>query len=381
MRDCDIVVVGAGVIGSATAWWLARWGVDVVLVEQYEAGHTRGSSHGSTRIFRLAYPQPAYVDMARRALRLWRELEAESGVEVLATTGGIDYGAPSSLGGIVDALRHTGVRHEMLDPVEAGNRWPGFVFDGPVLHQPDAGRILADVAVRTLQEHAGLCGAEVRFAEPVRAVVPEADDRIVVTTDVERFRARRAVVAAGAWVSGLLEGLVDLPPLTVTREQVFHFQSRVGDMRWPSFIHHGGTFVYGLQAPGSEGIKVAEHHTGARTTPDERSFDIDEAGQDRLVQYVMTSMPGLAPAPTSATTCLYTNTPDESFFLQRQGPVVIGSACSGHAFKFALLIGLQLAELAAHGHALKYRRAKRPLGADAGSPAPALPNPLDGEEG
>ena len=351
VRECDVVVVGAGVIGSATAWWLARSGADVVLVEQYEAGHTLGSSHGSTRIFRLAYPEPGYVDMARRALPLWRELEADSGAELLVTTGGIDYGAPASLEGIVDALRRSGVRHEVLDTVEASSRWPGFVFDGPVLHQPDAGRLLADAAVLTLQEHAGLYGAEVRFAEQVRALVPEADDRILVTTDVEQYRAKSAVVAAGAWVSRLLEGLVDLPPLAVTREQVFHFQSRIDEMLWPSFIHHGGTFVYGLQAPGSEGVKVAEHHTGATTTPEKRSFDIDEAGQDRLIQHVMTNMPGLVPEPTSATTCLYTSTSDESFFISRQGPIVIGSACSGHAFKFAPLIGRQLAELAGHRRA------------------------------
>jgi sarcosine oxidase len=346
VKDCDVIVVGGGAMGSATAWWLARWGIDVLLIEQFEAGHQRGSSHGSTRIFRLAYPEPIYVDMARRALPLWREVEDDVGVELLATTGGLDYGDPTSLQLIVDALTGTRVGHEILDPLEAAERWPGFVFAGPVVYQPDAGRISADIAVRALQARAQMYGAQVRFDEPVRALIPEADNRITVTTDVGRYRAERAVVTAGAWVSRLLTGLIDLVPLTVTREQVFHFPSRIEDIVWPSYIHHGHTFIYGLQGPGDEGIKVAEHHTGAVTTADGRSFDIDEAGRQRVVRHVTEWMPGLDPAPTSATTCLYTTTPDESFIIERHGPIVVGSPCSGHGFKFVPLMGRQLADLA-----------------------------------
>jgi sarcosine oxidase len=346
VEDCDIVVVGAGAMGSATAWWLARWGLDVVLIEQFDAGHQRGSSHGSTRIFRLAYPEPIYVDMARRTLPLWRDVEDETGIDLLVTTGGIDYGDPSSMYPIIDALISTSVPHEIVRPPEAARRWPGFVFDGPVLYQPDAGRLLADAAVRALQGLARTHGARLRFEEPVRALAPRSDNRILVTTDLEQFRANRAVVTTGAWVTELLAGLIDLPPLTVSREQVFHFASRIGDVVWPSYIHHGRTFIYGLQAPADEGIKVAEHHTGAVTTADERSFEIDEAGRQRVIRHVTTRMPGLDPTPTSAATCLYTNTPDEAFIIERHGPIVVGSPCSGHGFKFVPLIGRRLAELA-----------------------------------
>jgi sarcosine oxidase len=345
VRDCDVVVVGAGVMGSATAWWLGRWGVDVVLVEQFEPGHTRGSSHGSTRIFRLAYPDPMYVDMARRALALWRELEDESGAELLASTGGIDFGDRDSVRLIVDALVETGVPHEIIDAAGATRRWPGFAFDGPVLHQPDAGRLAADTVVRVLQELAAAEGAEVRFGEPVLALEVRDGAGILVTSGAEQYRAKSAVVTAGAWVGGLLAGLVDLPALRVTREQVFHFRSRV-EVPWPSYIHHGPPFVYGLEAPGGEGVKVAEHQTGGVTTPESRTFDIDEAGRSRVVGYVESRMPGLEPVPISATTCLYTTTPDTSFVVERRGPVVVGSACSGHGFKFAPLVGRLLAELA-----------------------------------
>jgi sarcosine oxidase len=346
MEDCDVVVAGAGAMGSATAWWLARWGLDVVLVEQFDAGHQRGSSHGSTRIFRLAYPEPIFVDMARRTLPLWRDVEHEAGIDLLVTTGGIDYGDPSSIAPIVDALISTSVPHEVVRPLEAARRWPGFVFDGPVLYQPDAGRLLADAAVGALQGLARAQGARLRFEEPVRALAPRGDNRILVTTDVEQYRANRAVVTTGAWVTDLVAGLIDLPPLTVSREQVFHFASRISDVVWPSYIHHGGTFIYGLQAPGVEGIKVAEHHTGAVTTADERSFKIDEAGRRRVIRHVTTWMPGLDPTPTSAATCLYTNTSDQGFIIERHGPIVVGSPCSGHGFKFVPLIGRRLAELA-----------------------------------
>ena len=297
-------------------------------------------------MFRLAYPEGEYVQMARRAMTLWRQVEEDAGRELLVTTGGIDYGDPDSVQAITAALARSGVSHEVFGPAEAAERWPGFVFDGPVLYQPDAGRVSADAAVRALQLRAADHGASVRFDEAVRGIAPQPDDTVVVTTDSGEYQASSVVVTAGAWVGSLLEGLVDLPQLTVTREQVFHFPSRTDETPWPVFICHGGTFVYGLQAPSEEGVKVAEHHTGAVTTTDERSFEIDEIGRQRVIRHVTRWMPGLEPAPTSSTTCLYTNTPDESFVIERRGPIVVGSPCSGHGFKFVPLIGQRLAQLA-----------------------------------
>src|SRR5262249_53948217 len=146
----------------------------------------------------------------------------------LVTTGGIDYGDPPSVQPIIDALVSMSVPHEIVPPLQAARRWPGFIFDGPVLYQPDGGRLYADRVVHALQERAEAHGARLRFEEPVRVLEPRSDDRIMVTTDVEQYRAKRAVVTTGAWISTLLAGLVDLPPLTVTREQVFHFPSRIG---------------------------------------------------------------------------------------------------------------------------------------------------------
>lgn len=342
-----MLVVGAGAMGSATAWHLARRGVDVVVLEQFEPGHGRGSSHGATRIFRFAYPDPAYVRMAKSALPLWRDLEDDAGETLLETTGGLDIGDPHTLATIEDALRGSEAKVEHLGAAEAMERWPGIrpAPDDIVLFSPDAGRIWAERTVAALQRRAQDHGADVRFSETVRTLTATG-----ATTDNEEYEASAVVVTAGAWVTSLLTrsgSKVTLPTLTVTREQSFHFPGRDGAREWPSFIHHrqNDPPIYGLATPG-EGIKVGEDHTGVPTDPDHRSFAIDEIGRQRVVRYVTAHLPGLEPTPVSELTCLYTSTPDAAFVLERQGRVVIGSACSGHGFKFTPLIGERLADLA-----------------------------------
>jgi sarcosine oxidase len=339
----DVIVVGAGAMGAATAWWLAREGRAVVLLERFEPGHARGSSHGRSRIFRLAYPDPFYVELAERALPLWRELEDDAGAALLATTGGIDHGPAAGVGPVADALAARGVRHELLEPGAAAERWPGMRFDGPVLYQPDAGRADADATVAALQRRAAALGATVRFEDPV-ASIETAGEGVVVRAESGEYQAPVAVVACGPWASSVLGSLVALPPLDVTREQVFYFRA-VDEVAWPSFIHHRQPYVYGLDTPGV-GVKVAEHHTGASTDPDRRSFDVDPEGRDRVVAYVAEWLPGLEAEPVVAETCLYTTTPTEDFVIGRAGPLVVAAGFSGHGFKFTPLVGRLAADLA-----------------------------------
>jgi sarcosine oxidase len=134
----------------------------------------------------------------------------------------------------------------------------------------------------------------------------------------------------------------------VTQEQVVHFPTRAPGVEWPSFIHWaaaGGTAKYGLRTPG-EGVKVGGHHEGAVTHPDERGWELHPDRLAEVVAYVDRWLPGLDPQPRAGTTCLYTTTPSEDFLLDRIGPLVVGSACSGHGFKFAPLVGRTLAALA-----------------------------------
>lgn len=346
MRRCDVIVIGGGAIGSATAWWLARRGIDVVLLERFEPGHVRGSSHGGSRIFRLAYDQPRFVAMAQAALPLWRELEDDAGTTLLETTGGVDLGHPSYLQDIGDAMWAKGAEHHWFTPADAAERWPGIAFDGEdiVLHSPDAGRCLADDTVRSLQRRAADHGAEVRFDSRV-VDLDVASGSIRTATDDEFVASKSVVVTAGSWVSSLLSGKVPLPPLRVTKEQICHFTPTDRDARWPSFIDHTGGVHYGLLTPG-EGVKVAEDHTGPVVDPDSRSFEIDQDARSRVVAYVERRFPGLDPVPVTTATCLYTTTPDSSFVLERHGKIVVGSACSGHGFKFTPLTGQRLADLA-----------------------------------
>lgn len=321
-----VAVIGGGVMGAATAWQLQSRGVDVVLHERFGPRHMRGSSHGGSRIFRFAYEVPEYVAMAQRALEGWRRLEAEAGEPLVDITGGVDHGPAPEIERLSASMASMNVPHEVVSGDDASARFPGMRFDELALVHPDGGRCRADAAVAALQ----------------RLVDTRYESRVESVDDVD---ADLVVVAAGAWLPNLLPD-VGLPPLTVTCEQVLHFPSRL-DVTWPSFIHRqaNGVGVYGLETPG-EGVKVAEHHVGAVVDPDARPFEVDAAYVARMVAYVEAWFPGLEPTPVHPTTCLYTNTPNEDFLVDRVGDVIIVSPCSGHGFKFAPEIGRLAADLA-----------------------------------
>jgi sarcosine oxidase len=345
----DVAVLGAGAMGSATAWQLARRGRSVLLVERFEAGHRNGSSHGGVRIFRHAYGDPHYVHLAARSLALWRELEADTGEHLLDLTGAYDHGPAGTIEPIAAALAGFGVAHEVLDPYEAQPRVPGIRFDTEVLHHPLGGRCFADRTVAALARRAGELGTDVRFR--TRATPrPVAGGGVDVVLDgphgAETVHAGVVVVTAGAWMPDLVDMLgVAPPPVVVTQEQVAHFEPRDPRAAWPSFIHHLPVSRYGMFTPG-EGLKVGGHHEGAVVSPDARGFELGTERLEATIEYVREWIPGVVPVPRFGATCLYTTTPNEDFVLDRVGPVVIGSPCSGHGFKFTPLIGQLLADLA-----------------------------------
>lgn len=344
MERRDAIVIGAGITGAAAAWSLARRGKRVTVLEQFARGHVRGSSHGGSRIFRLAYPDPFWVRLACEALGEWRELEAATGVGVLVQTGTLDHGDPAELGAVVNALDAEHVPTELLPAEVARERWPGMRFDGPALFQAGGGRIAAGAALLTLLEQTLRDGGELRWETPVRALEIE-DDLARVVTDSVTYEAEVVVVAAGAWVAGLVGDVLGLPPLRVTQESLFHFAPVDPRSLWPSFIHHGGGLHYGLETPG-EGVKVAEHGSGPAVTADDRDFTVDPGSRERVVQFVEQWMPGLRPVPVTEATCLYTSTPTEDFVVDRVGPLLVASPCSGHGFKFAPLVGRMIADQA-----------------------------------
>ena len=340
-------------MGSATAWALARRGVDTVLLERFPAGHDHGSSHGASRVFRLAYPIELYAALARTALPGWRALETEAGTSLLTRTGAIDLGDPKPIEDIAGVLRAIDAPFEFLSPRDASARWPGTRIESDVLYHPDGGVLAADACVAAFQRCARERGAELLFEHAVQRIRPR-NDEVVVETERAEISAEVVVVTAGAWVAPLLEGIIRLPLLRITQEQPAYFRPRDPATDWPVFIHRHppgtgptqleGMGAYGLPSPG-EGMKVGEHGTGPVVDPDRRP-DPDPAGIERVSRYVERWLPGLDPEPVSIISCLYTTTPDDHFAIGRIGRVVVGSPCSGHGFKFAPALGDLLADLA-----------------------------------
>ncbi|MFI8084482.1 FAD-dependent oxidoreductase [Kitasatospora sp. NPDC086009] len=359
----EVVVVGGGVMGSSAAWHLAARGRRVTLLERFAPGHDRGSSHGSSRIFRLAYPEPEYVALAVRALPLWRRLEEETGTALLELTGAVDHGPAAATSALHAALAAAGRPAELLDPARVAERWPGLRADTSALFHPEAGRLHADHAVAAFQRAAAAHGAEVRHGVRIARIAVRGDGNgdgsrgggnggagvELVTTEEEVILAEQVVVAVGGWAPGLLSGLVPgLPPMRVTEERPVHFPAAAA-LDWPSFIHHGGAQlvsdvgVYGLGSV--DGVKVGFHGVGPVVDPDHRAGDPDPRAVERVREYARRWLPGVDHTAPTATTCLYTTTPDHDFVVDRRGPVTVLAGFSGHGFKFASVLGALAADL------------------------------------
>jgi len=360
----DVVVIGLGLMGSAATWALTRRGHEVVALDALEAGHRRGSSHGSSRIFRRAYPQSDYVAMTGRALELWRELERAAGTTLLVTTGGLDHGPRRAVRPLLEALRASGVACTPLSAREVGERWPHLRLEGDALYHPEAGVIDPEATMAATARLATGGGARVVREVPVEALEPAAAGVVVRLSD-RVLRARRVVVAAGPWTPKLLAGVIDLPPLTVTEQAVFHFARHDPDdgSLWPTVIANTGREVYALPGGRDGGVagnmKLGEHTPGRVTDPDARSGRTDLRQRSYVIEHVRRFWPGLAPEPVATYDCLYTRTANDDFVIDRRGALVVCSACSGHAAKFAPLIGEWLADLV-EGRALPLGRFSLP---------------------
>ena len=349
-REVDVVVVGGGITGVATLRALARSGVRTILLEQFELGHTRGSSHGTSRIFRLSYTDPEYTRMALEALGCWNEIEEEQGVPLIVRSGSIDLGDGAAE--TERSLAASSIAYEIVEPETAGRRWPLTV--GPaerLVFQPEGGYLLADRALQTFLSGARAAGGEVRERDRVIAVHVRQDGVVVTTAAGEEVSAGAVVVAAGAWARGLLAPLeIDLPVIP-TRETVAYFAHPAAHelpavIEYPSATRPLATdqVYYALPAPGL-GLKAGIHHAGPPADPEQIGAQ-DERVVEATAAWIAQRFPEVDPTPVGADTCMYTNTADESFVVEAHGRVVVASACSGHGFKFAPLLGARIAELA-----------------------------------
>ena len=324
MSEVRIAIIGAGVMGLATGWALKRRGHEPVVYEQFEVGNAHGSSHGRSRIFRLAYAEDDYVSLAQEALTLWRELEAETGETILELHGLVEV-VRTLEESTAHTLERNGVAWERLDGDEAERRYPINVpSESFVVVQPEAGIARADKA---LSAFAG--GLDVR--EHTRVHPEELD-------------ADAVVVTAGSWVNELLEEPL---PVKVTRETLAYFRLD-GHGPIPSVVsfkpdRHTHD-MYSLHDP-VYGVKVGAHHAGPEADPNVPG-EPDPQLVERITAWANETYRLDDPSPAAAETCMYTTTADETFVLERRGRLVVGSPCSGHGFKFAPAIGERLAALA-----------------------------------
>ncbi|MFC4070589.1 FAD-dependent oxidoreductase [Actinoplanes subglobosus] len=348
----SFAVVGAGLAGAATAWRLAQRGERVTVLERATPANRQGSSHGSARIFRYAYPDPFYANLVAEARAHWDELSQAADVPLIRYVGAIDFGAqrdPVHLAGVLTSI---GVEHELLTASQAASRWPGMHVDGPVLWQPGAGVIDAASSVNAMIALARSAGATVLTDWTVTRLIPGSGRVSIRSAHGDELTVDHVIVAAGGWLPSLAADLpFRLPPLRITKEQAFHFPYRDPGAAWPTSVHKRGDIAtYSL--PGGRdadhrGHKVAEY-LGGTDIPSASGNDgiVDPANRRRVVEYVAEYLPGLIPEPYAETTCVFTMTPTEDFVIDTAGPFTVASPCSGHGAKFAPLLGALIADSA-----------------------------------
>jgi sarcosine oxidase len=354
----DVIVVGGGAMGTATARNLAMRGRHTLLLERFTFGHANGSSGGPTRIFRFMYHTQGYARMALAARGAWDELQDAAGERLLHVTGGIDIGEPALPR--ADVLREIGAPVERMVPEQAQERWPNLHLpeDAAIVFQPDGGVLRAARTVQVQATLARAAGAEIMEGTTAATITVAGDHAEVLTEAGARFTAPTVVVTAGPWAGPVLQTAgIDLP-LQPSLEQGTYYRLEGGGSvgarptgPLPTIIDWHYDEVqppYLVPDPFDEEpghFKVGLHRSGPVTDADARTFDPDVARVARAHAWIDVHIDGAVPVGRTET-CLYTFAPDEDFILDRVGPVVVASPCSGHGFKFVPLFGQVIADLA-----------------------------------
>ncbi|HEY4028287.1 MAG TPA: N-methyl-L-tryptophan oxidase [Candidatus Dormibacteraeota bacterium] len=360
VRSADVIVVGAGTMGSFALWRLARRGASVLGLEQFAPGHDRGSGHGESRMIRTAYFEgPDYVPLVTAAFPLWRELETESETELLTMTGALMIGRPDGvlLTGALHSAREHALAYELLEPRQVAARFAPHRLapDEVALWEEGAGVLRPELAIRAAAGRARALGATLVTGTRVTGVEAR-DGGVTVRAGGAVYRGRHLVVCAGPWLGGLLPGLG--LPLRVERQVMTWFPAPdpapFAPGRFPCFIHDREDRLPGYGIPSLDGatVKVGLHHGGRLADPDTLDRQVTGADVAPLTELVEETLRGLDTRPARAAVCMYTNTPDEHFVVgpapELPGVTVLGGF-SGHGFKFAPVMGEIAADLALEG--------------------------------
>jgi sarcosine oxidase len=360
MSAWDVIVVGLGAMGSAALYQLSRRGLRVLGLEAFEPGHRLGSYHGESRVIRLAYfEHPSYVPLLRRAYTLWSELEHESGRDLLTLTGGLMLGRPDSelVSGARKSAELHGLEHELLTPDEVRYRYPAFTpaSDEVALWEPQSGYLRPERCIETFVDLARRHGAETRYSEPVRSWSADLN-AVELRTPTDTHSARSVVFACGARMSGVLGDKI--PPVVAERAVLFWLQPFEPELfeNMPIYLWDtpAGETFYGFPHVDMPGAKVAMHHTGEFCDPDAVDRTVNAQDESRLRAAIGSRLPTLNGPVLDSLVCLYENSPDQHFMIDRlpdQPNVVYAAGFSGHGFKFASVVGEILADLVTRGQA------------------------------
>lgn len=358
----DVIILGLGAMGAATAMQLTKRGLRVLGLEQFDFAHDKGSSHGQSRIIRLSYfEHPDYVPLLQRAYENWRTFEADTGAQLLHEVGGIYLGPPDGLfiSGSLSAAQKYNLPHEQLTRQQVIDRFPMFHLPQHMtgMYEPRAGYVLTEPTIKACIDTALSSGADLRSNTPVRQW--SADQHgVTVHTDNETWHADHLIICAGPWTSGIVADLG--VPLKVTRQTLGWFQPQNPDRFTPSTfpiwaMEDGrGGLAYGFPSMQDDQlrVKVARHVPGSACDPDTVNRATTEADHTQLQQLIDQIMPDEASPLIECKTCMYTMSADEHFIIDKHphhGNVTIGCGFSGHGFKFVSVVSEILADLATNG--------------------------------
>jgi len=357
----DAIVVGVGGMGSSTAYHLSSHGLDVLGLERYDIPNQMGSSHGVTRIIRRGqYEHPAYVPLVDRSYDLWRDLEERTGRDLLHITGGIDAGPEG--GTVFNESRKSceihGIDHEVLSGNEVNQRFPGYNLpeDHHAVYQPDSGFLVPEQCIIGYVEAAQANGAEIRAREGVNEFTELSNGSVRVTTEQDTYEADKLVITAGAWTQKFLPDFS--ATVTPVRQVLAWLQPSEPDQfdasNFPVFIH--GTeedHYYGFPQYDVPGFKFGKfNHFEETVDPDEMAREPRKDDENMLRSYAESYFPKGSGPTMRLSTCMFTNTPDKHFILDRlpdRPNITVGAGFSGHGFKFASAIGEVLADLSIDG--------------------------------
>jgi sarcosine oxidase len=360
VTDYRVAVLGLGGIGSAAAYWASRrLGGDVLGVEQFELGHPRGGSEDHSRIIRLSYHTPAYVELAKAAYEAWERVEVDSGEQLVLRTGGLDLAPANASIGLDDyreSMTSASVPFEELDAAEVMRRWPQWRLSEDViaLYQERSGIAMASRANATHRRLARDNGATLIDSAGVGAI-REVDGEVEIEVDGKAHRVGSLIVAAGAWTSVVLGRMGVEVPLEVTLEQVVYMEAAdpvsFHPARFPIWIWMDEPSFYGFPIFGEPAVKIAWDRCEVVTDPESRTFDPRDDVTEAVREFAVRHLPQAVGPVRLAKTCLYTLTPDRDFLLDRVPGTenVFTVVGAGHAFKFASLLGRILVELALDG--------------------------------